>query len=216
MPRPKSGNPPWEAIAVKLPPSLMDQVRLYTDQNSKVSISQLVREGLEMRLGMTQPASNNQDITVIPQRATGLLERLAVTLSHAAEELRSACQDVTETQEYNGNALGEARDDIVADRDESALDALVADASPAEVATLLADTTNPVLDAIEEGLVAPVAAPVGAMPSYDTTKYVLGKLCPGKHEYADTGKSLLRLPKRQCEACKREDTRQRRQRQRQG
>jgi len=39
-------------------------------------------------------------------------------------------------------------------------------------------------------------------PPYDTAKYVLGKLCPGRHEHGSTGESLLRLPKRQCDICK--------------
>jgi len=41
------------------------------------------------------------------------------------------------------------------------------------------------------------------LPPYDPTKYVLGKLCPGRHEHGTTGRSLLRLPKRQCDLCKR-------------
>lgn len=36
---------------------------------------------------------------------------------------------------------------------------------------------------------------------------VLGKLCPRKHDYQGTGKSLLALPKRHCLACRMERSR---------
>lgn len=49
-----------------------------------------------------------------------------------------------------------------------------------------------------------------AGPAFDTTKYVLGKLCPRGHAYADTGQSLLWRRNRVCPACDRERTRARR------
>ena len=49
MPKPASGQPHWEAIAVKLPPELMAEVRRYTDIHG-LSLSDLIRQGLEMRL----------------------------------------------------------------------------------------------------------------------------------------------------------------------
>ena len=38
-------------------------------------------------------------------------------------------------------------------------------------------------------------------PPFDTSKYVLGKLCPRRHEYHGTGKSLLTIKGRKCLAC---------------
>jgi hypothetical protein len=49
MPRPKSGKPPLVAIAVKLEPEELEQVRRYTDLHH-MSISTLVREGLRLRM----------------------------------------------------------------------------------------------------------------------------------------------------------------------
>jgi hypothetical protein len=45
---------------------------------------------------------------------------------------------------------------------------------------------------------------------YDTNKYILGKLCPRSHEYKQTGKSLLRLPRHVCIECDKENARERR------
>jgi hypothetical protein len=42
-----------------------------------------------------------------------------------------------------------------------------------------------------------------ASPSYDTTKFYLGKLCPQQHEYEGTGKSLLRRHNSRCRECDR-------------
>ena len=50
-----------------------------------------------------------------------------------------------------------------------------------------------------------------ATPAYDTSTYVLGKLCPRGHEYHGTGKTLLRLPKRHCLPCENEKRREKRQ-----
>ena len=55
-----------------------------------------------------------------------------------------------------------------------------------------------------------------APPAFDPTRYVLGKLCPRKHEYQNTGKSLLQLPQYKCRTCDAEKARERRQAQRSG
>jgi len=59
----------------------------------------------------------------------------------------------------------------------------------------------------EEGSTEVVPRESGGMTEvvpYDTAKYVLGKLCPRKHAWGNTGKSLLRRTNRHCCACDRE------------
>jgi hypothetical protein len=51
-------------------------------------------------------------------------------------------------------------------------------------------------------------------PAYDTSKHYLGKLCPRRHDYLGTGKSLLRQTNHLCLACDRERAQERRQAQR--
>jgi len=51
---------------------------------------------------------------------------------------------------------------------------------------------------------------------YDPTKYVLGRLCRRGHAYGTTGKTLLRLPARQCRHCQAERARERRRAKREG
>ena len=49
-----------------------------------------------------------------------------------------------------------------------------------------------------------------AIPPYDTTKYLLGRLCPRGHEYAQTGKTLLRMPGFHCRQCEAQLAKERR------
>jgi hypothetical protein len=44
---------------------------------------------------------------------------------------------------------------------------------------------------------------------FDSGKYVLGKLCPRRHEFESTGQSLLRISNRHCIVCDREKFRER-------
>jgi hypothetical protein len=47
--------------------------------------------------------------------------------------------------------------------------------------------------------------------AYDPAKFSLGKLCPRRHAYRDTGKSVLRISNRHCRACDREKFHERKQ-----
>jgi hypothetical protein len=49
------------------------------------------------------------------------------------------------------------------------------------------------------------------VPPYDTTRYRLRPLCRGKHEWGNTGQSLVRTTKGDCGACAAEQKRNRRQ-----
>ena len=40
------------------------------------------------------------------------------------------------------------------------------------------------------------------IPAYDATKYVLGKLCPQRHEWGTTGQSRLTIRDRVCPECR--------------
>lgn len=52
--------------------------------------------------------------------------------------------------------------------------------------------------------------PEDAALSYDPAKYVLGRLCPRRHEYESTGQTLLRMPGFHCRQCENELARERR------
>jgi hypothetical protein len=62
----------------------------------------------------------------------------------------------------------------------------------------------------------PVADMPADAPGYDRSKYVLGKLCQGNHDYNSTGHTLLTLKGRKCPQCQTAQQRQRREAKRQG
>ena len=47
----------------------------------------------------------------------------------------------------------------------------------------------------------PQGIPPESCPAFDAGKFVLGNLCPERHEWGTTRRSLLRLPSRNCPQC---------------
>ena len=195
MARKPTGNPHWKALAVKLPAPMIDEVRRYADLHG-MSISEVIREGVDLRLhGTQQPSEYNSNIS-IPAPTVTMLTRLATTLTTAAEQLRTACtgvlvpegeerQSTSEpqssngntvllTEEYNGNTLHSAL--YIAPQPEPQADTQLSE----------------------------------ACPHFDRAKYLLGKLCKRGHEWGTTGQSLLSVHGHTCKECKAEHKRRKR------
>jgi hypothetical protein len=199
-PRRPSGNPPLKALAVKLPAPIIEEVRRYADLHG-MSISEVIREGLDMRLHGPQQTSEYNGNTSLPITTATLLTRLATTLITAAEQLRSACasavvpegkesQSTAELQPYNSSTVS-----FVEEYNGNTLHTV--------------PDTAPKQEPSEENQSSE------ACPDFDRTKNVLGKLCRRGHEWGTTGKSLLRLPNLSCRACENEHRREKRAAQRQ-
>ena len=62
MPRQASGLPQWKSTAVKLPADLFDELRRYSDIKG-VSLSDVLREGLVLRLHGTMESGASNSIT---------------------------------------------------------------------------------------------------------------------------------------------------------
>jgi hypothetical protein len=65
-------------------------------------------------------------------------------------------------------------------------------------------------DHVEPSLGHDLTQDTAEQSPYDTSKYVLGSLCPRGHDYQGTGQTLRRRPRNVCPACDREQTRERR------
>jgi hypothetical protein len=195
MARKSTGNPHWKALAVKLPAPMIDEVRRYADLHG-MSISEVIREGLDMRLHGPQQSSEYNGNTTISAPTVTMLTRLATTLTMAVDQLRSVCagavvpegeerQIPSEPQWYNRNT------------------------------TLLVEeyngnTVNPASH------IAPQPEPPAdtqqseVCPHFDRAKYLLGKLCKRGHEWGTTGQSLLSVHGHTCKECKAEHKRRKR------
>jgi hypothetical protein len=115
MARKPTGKPHWKALAVKLPASLIDEVRRYAELHG-MSISEVIREGVDRRLHGTQQSNEYNSNTSIPAPTVTMLTRLATTLTTAVDQLRSVCagavipegeaqQRPSEPQGYTSNTI---------------------------------------------------------------------------------------------------------------
>jgi hypothetical protein len=96
MPRKPTGQPPLKALAVKLPAPLIAEIRRYADlQWPRKTISDVIREGLELRLHGVQPPSHAPGNSPIPAPTLATVLQIAATLTTAADQIRSLCQSAT-------------------------------------------------------------------------------------------------------------------------
>jgi hypothetical protein len=195
MARKPTGNPHWKALAVKLPAPMIDEVRRYADLHG-MSISEVIREGVDLRLHGTQQLNEYSGNTSIPAPTVTMLTRLATTLTTAVDQLRSVCagavvpegeerQIPSEPHRYNSNTTS-----LVEEYNGNTL-------SPA---SCTAPQPEPQAAAQQSE----------ACPHFDRTKYLLGKLCKRGHEWGTTGRSLLSVHGHTCKECKAEHKRRKR------
>jgi hypothetical protein len=187
MPRRPSGKPQWEALAVKLPPQMLEEVRRYADLH-RMSISEVIREGLNMRLHGPQQMSEYNSNTALPAVTVTMLTRLTTTLTTATEQLRQVCaggivsegeesQSAAKLQPYNSNTV-------------------------APIEEYNGNTIYTALDTTPKQAPSEERQSSEGCPPFDATRYVLGKLCPQSHEWGTTGQSRLTINDRVCPECR--------------
>jgi hypothetical protein len=195
MARKPTGKPHWKALAVKLPAPMIDEVRRYADLHG-MSISEVIREGVDLRLHGTQQPNEYNSNTSIPAPTVTMLTRLATTLTTAVDQLRSVgeCPVVLEGEErQNAAELQSYNSNTVSPKEEYNGNTLPT-----------APDTTPKQEPSEE------SQPSEACPHFDRAKYLLGKLCKRGHEWGTTGRSLLSVHGHTCKECKVEQKRRKR------
>src|SRR5262249_37583971 len=154
-------------------------LRRYTDTHH-LSLSQVIREGLAMRLHPQQAANGH---TVIPQETAALLLRLAEVLSAAAEDIRSVCGLWGQVDTETGHTVILQEAVIEETREPPRAEAI----QDGKSYTVLPEQVDAVIPISPEATEASGANPTGASAEqvlpYDASKYVLGKLCPRGHDY---------------------------------
>jgi hypothetical protein len=174
---------------------MIEEVRRYADLHG-ISISEIIREGLHMRLHGPQQLPEYNGNTALPIATVTMLTRLATTLTTAAEQLRSACasavvpegkepQSAAELQPYNSHTVS-----FVEEYNGNTLHT-VPDTAPTQEPSEESQSSE-------------------ACPYFDATRYVLGKLCPQSHEWGTTGQSRLTINDRVCPECRNASKRQKR------
>jgi hypothetical protein len=133
--------------------------------------------------------------------------------------------------EFLSDRYDSSLDMLLGETDSAALEAFLSDTNAEVIETILAganrrpevvsDTTSGDTPRLSDRTAAQTESTPGParmsdtnVPAFDTTKYVLGKLCPRGHDYHGTGHSLRHLRRHVCLACDAEQARARRQAQR--
>jgi hypothetical protein len=221
--RPKTKE--YRTISLKIPTTLLDQVKRYAKQRQQ-SVSELFREGVEWRIGEGDPLTqryatgdsaeqeylSNTEIPIWIDRereSVGVLAEIRTALASQATQLQALTQALEQRpvvptpSEYYGNttkvSTGQQSTPEPVRKGNGGSGQVPQDTQENRGNTVLQDQNRQ-----------------AALPPYDTSKYVLGvKLCPGKHDYQGTGKTLLTLNGRKCPQCQTDGQRARREARRQ-
>ena len=188
----------YVTMLARVPAELADLVKRYAAQHGQIPVSELIREGLEWRIGDGDPRGTGLYL----DEPVGIREREDTSNTDRAEDreegLRSMVLDLfAEVRRY--------REEVRASGQHSSVTQAADGELPA--ASMKAQSTlgqAPAGEDMQEGI-----------PPYDPAKRKLGKLCPGEHEWGTTGQTLLRLPSLTCPLCEAASKRDRRKAKRQ-
>ena len=190
-----------ETLSFKVPPELKAHLQAYAKQRRQ-STSELIREGVEWRIGEGDPL--NMRYGTVASGET------------AYEENTGNTKGVEVGVEFLHGMLSALVDEVRQLR--GSVQAL--EQRPGEPGSMHAPSVTGNTDLVSVDGDIPVASMEaqmrGAVPPYDTSKYRLGRLCPRGHDYHGIGQSLRKNNKSgSCRACDVEQKRERRQAKRQ-
>ena len=212
-------------ISVRLPAELTDLVKRYAATHGQMPISELIREGLEWRIGDGDPRGMGMYLreptdrtdksydcnTAIAPAPHGdkALQEVRDLLSRQWEQIQALAQALERQKVlpsdgvYSSNTAIEAAVANISHNNNTVIQETATKHRGRKMpATVLQAAQNPALASVE-------------MPPFDTTRFYLGKLCPKGHDFESTGMSLLRKHNQSCRDCENERKKARRQAQRQ-
>ena len=219
--RPKTKE--YVTLMARVPQDLADQAKRYAGQHRQ-TMSDVLRDGLQLLLDEDRSRpflSDRKAVAEIVSDTNGVAENVsdrkavAGNVSDRKEEAWQPTAGEREAGAWVAQELAQrvymadvqltdaafgklSQSGVPSMRSSSPAPAVPGDALPQRVSISLPAQTHeePRIPIVED-----MRQTQNDTPAYDTTKYVLGKLCPRKHDYQGTGKTLLRLPKRRCHQC---------------
>ena len=190
----RTGRPPgrpktkeYKTVLARIPAELAELVERYRAERGQISVSELIREGLEWR-----------SVTVI--------RVVWGCTCHSLQVLARKCIAVIQKQRqgHRGRKRCRRMRALLARQGEQiqALAQAVERQTVAAQSNVYSSNTGSVLAVeVNGGEVGPV--------EYDRTKFKLGKLCKGGHEFGHTGQSLLTIKGSHCPPCRAAQERER-------
>lgn len=220
--RPKTKD--YETLVARVPSDLVERVKRYAGIHLQ-SVSELIRDGLEMRLDYDYELPGNPshsssppesgDAPPMPAYGGPLSVALTSTrLIDAHEAIHDAIKALQHVLAYGepGEAVIQQSSIPVLQQDtgESQHAAEAPESSLGQALEAEPTVSETPLD--QRPVQAESRQPTPA-DDFDHTKFYLGKLCPKGHMYGDSGLSLLRRHNQHCRECEKEAKRQARARQ---
>lgn len=182
--RPKTKE--YVTLMARVSQDLADRVKVYRS-HKRQTMSDVLRDGLELLL--------EQEHEQAPLYVYDRKGEKPSMMSDTKEEIADIMSDSKDAETVNMSDTKEER----AGRLRRARSAKVSD-TKGDRAAITSDTK----EAQTAGTPEPAILSDRNIPTFDPSKYCLGKLCPRAHEHGTTGQSLLKISNRHCPACDRE------------
>jgi len=182
--RPKTKE--YVTLMARVSQDLADRVKVYRS-HKRQTMSDVLRDGLELLLEQEHeqaPLYVYDRKGEKPSMMSDTKEEIADIMSDSKD---AATVDMSDTKEERAGRLRRARSAKVSDT-KGDMSAITSDTKEAQTA----------------GTPEPAILSDRNIPTFDPSKYCLGKLCPRAHEHGTTGQSLLKISNRHCPACDRE------------
>jgi hypothetical protein len=190
----RTGRPPgrpktkeYKTVLARIPAELAELVKRYAAARGQLPVSELIREGLEWRIGDGDPRGMGMYLS----QPTGISEKVYSSNTETAsgaqgEETLQGIRALLVQQGEQIQALAQAfeRQTVAAQSN-----------------VYSSNTGDRLVVGVNDGEAGPV--------EYDRTKFKLGKLCKGGHEFGHTGQSLLTLKGSHCPPCRAAQERER-------
>jgi hypothetical protein len=203
----RTGRPPgrpktkeYKTVLARIPAELADLVKRYAAERGQLPVSELIREGLEWRIGDGDPRGTGMYLS----QPTGMSEKMYSSNTETepgvqGEEALQGIRALLVQQGEQIQALTQALErQGVATSDGMYSSNTIIPATEVAISYQEARHTQPAPLAEEQ---VPGSAIPPSVPLYDPAKHHLGKLCLNKHEWGSTGQTL-RNTDNQCLKCR--------------
>jgi hypothetical protein len=194
--RPKTKE--YVTLMARVDVALADQVKRYASLHRQ-PISVVIRDALSLLMDEYPPGIPSAG----PQRLAAhefLSDRYKAPLDTLLEETDSAERD---------KLLSDINEDVV----ETILSGMNGDHAKGD--DMVSDMNTDIMSDTKEVPASIMSDTKADNTDFDPAKHQLGKLCPRRHNYRETGQSVLRISNRHCRACDREKFHERKQAKRQ-
>ncbi len=202
--RPKTKE--YVTLMARVSQDLADRIKVYRS-HKRQTMSDVLRDGLELLLEQEHAQAPPYVYDRKGEKPSIMSDTKDKSANIMSDRKEAVTVNMSDTKEERAGKPQRTRSAKVSDRKRDK--AGITSDRKGDVPPMASDTKERHTASTPE----PAILSDTNMPTFDPSKYSLGKLCPRGHDYHGTGQSLLRLPQQHCRQCDTEQKRERRQRQ---